>query len=223
MTRGVQQQDVWRAADALLVEGLRPTIERVRQKIGRGSPNTVSPYLETWFKDLGGRITNPHTFTASPDVPDPVLQAAQHFWETALGETRRDFDTRLEEALADSATQLQAAEDRAAHAEAVLVDVQKSLIKVQADLSSLQEQRELDRRATAVANARLEESRIRNDDLLSRLHQKEAEASAAREAAKSEISLAQARCAAVERRAMLEVDSERIARGKSDKKADDAR
>jgi hypothetical protein len=37
----------------LLAEGLRPTIERVRQKIGRGSPNTVSPMLERGFASLG--------------------------------------------------------------------------------------------------------------------------------------------------------------------------
>ena len=49
MATGITESDVWTAADALL-EGARPTIERVRQKIGRGSPNTVSPYLETWFK-----------------------------------------------------------------------------------------------------------------------------------------------------------------------------
>ncbi|WP_196360993.1 DNA-binding protein, partial [Achromobacter xylosoxidans] len=42
MATGITEQDVWRAADALLLEGARPTIERVRQKIGRGSPNTVS-------------------------------------------------------------------------------------------------------------------------------------------------------------------------------------
>jgi len=52
-TRGVQQDDVWAAADALIAEGLRPTIERVRQKLGRGSPNTVSPMLEAWFATLG--------------------------------------------------------------------------------------------------------------------------------------------------------------------------
>ena len=43
MPRGIDQDDVWKAADALLIEGARPTIERIRQKIGRGSPNTVSP------------------------------------------------------------------------------------------------------------------------------------------------------------------------------------
>jgi hypothetical protein len=34
VTRGVQEADVWAAADALLALGLRPTIERVRQQIG---------------------------------------------------------------------------------------------------------------------------------------------------------------------------------------------
>ena len=35
-SRGVQEADVWAAADALIAQGLRPTIERVRQHIGRG-------------------------------------------------------------------------------------------------------------------------------------------------------------------------------------------
>ena len=50
---GIRETDVWDAADALLLEGARPTIERIRQKAGRGSPNTVGPYLDTWFKGLG--------------------------------------------------------------------------------------------------------------------------------------------------------------------------
>ena len=42
MSRGITENDVWQAADALLLEGARPTIERVRQKIGRGSPNRLA-------------------------------------------------------------------------------------------------------------------------------------------------------------------------------------
>lgn len=72
MPRGITQDDVWKACDALLLEGARPTIERVRQKIGSGSPNTVSPFLETWFKNLGGRIKDPGAFAAPPELPDPV-------------------------------------------------------------------------------------------------------------------------------------------------------
>ena len=100
MPRGITEKDVWSAADALLLEGARPTIERVRQKIGRGSPNTVSPYLDTWFKNLGGRIKDPGAFSAPPELPDPVHQAAKHLWESALAETRRDFDERFSEAMA---------------------------------------------------------------------------------------------------------------------------
>ena len=67
MARGITETDVWTASDALLLEGARPTIERVRQKIGRGSPNTVSPYLDTWFKSLGARIKDPGAFSTPPE------------------------------------------------------------------------------------------------------------------------------------------------------------
>jgi len=55
-SRGIQEADVFEAADALLAEGKRRTIERVRMKIGRGSPNTVSPMLERWFGTLPDRL-----------------------------------------------------------------------------------------------------------------------------------------------------------------------
>lgn len=86
-SRGVQQDDVWAAADALIAQGLRPTIERVRQKIGRGSPNTVSPMLEGWFATLGARLgvdTHQKT-TPADDLPAPVRQAAAKLWGIALG------------------------------------------------------------------------------------------------------------------------------------------
>ena len=41
--RGVQREDVWAAADAVLLAGEKPTLERVRQPLGSGSPNTVGP------------------------------------------------------------------------------------------------------------------------------------------------------------------------------------
>ena len=75
MATGITQSDVWAAADALLLEGARPTIERVRQKIGRGSPNTVSPHLESWFGGLGARIQDPGAFAAPAAIPDPIAQA----------------------------------------------------------------------------------------------------------------------------------------------------
>jgi chromosome segregation ATPase len=96
MATGITEHNVWQAADELLLEGQRPTIERVRQKIGRGSPNTVLPYLDTWFKGLGARIRDPAAFSLASDVPDRVAQAAQHFWDAAMAEAREDICAQLD-------------------------------------------------------------------------------------------------------------------------------
>ena len=90
--RGIQEAQVWEAADALLHEGLRPTIERVRQKIGSGSPNTVSPMLERWFATLGKRLEAAGLASVADgeaqQLPLAIVQAAQQFWDVA----RREAD-----------------------------------------------------------------------------------------------------------------------------------
>jgi chromosome segregation ATPase len=91
MANGITESDVWKAADALLLEGQRPTIERVRQQIGRGSPNTVQPYLDTWFKGLGARIRDPQAFAASAAIPEPVTRAADFLWQAAQAEARANL------------------------------------------------------------------------------------------------------------------------------------
>ena len=113
MATGITESDVWTAADALLLEGARPTIERVRQKIGRGSPNTVSPYLETWFKALGARIRDPRAFASQEAVPDPVAQAAARLWDAALELARAEQTAAQRDAQAELAAQRQANADEA--------------------------------------------------------------------------------------------------------------
>jgi hypothetical protein len=85
--RGITSTDVDRAADALLREGLRPTIEKVRAKIGRGSPNTVNPLLDKWWSRLAGRLdAGP---AALHRLPEPVLHAAEALWLQCLDDARR--------------------------------------------------------------------------------------------------------------------------------------
>ena len=95
LTRGIQYDDVARAADALLQEGRRPTIERIRLHIGRGSPNTVSPMLEQWFSELGkrlGGVGSGQNHLSMPgqgaEVPEKVLQMAQALWQKAATEAQ---------------------------------------------------------------------------------------------------------------------------------------
>lgn len=93
--RGVQQTDVWAAADQLVGEGLRPTIERVRLKMGRGSPNTVSPLLDGWFATLGARLgVGRAEQSAASDLPAAVSQLAGEVWEAARLEARTEANQR---------------------------------------------------------------------------------------------------------------------------------
>jgi len=94
-TRGVQQDEIWAAADALLKDGLRPTIERVRQKMGRGSPNTVSPILEAWFATLGARLGVITAQEQAGDLPAPVWQAMTQLWDTAVMSAREQAAQEL--------------------------------------------------------------------------------------------------------------------------------
>ena len=87
-SRGIQQDDVWSAADSLIADGLRPTIERVRQKIGRGSPNTVSPMLEAWFATLGTRLGINKNSDELSGIPKILQQALRDSWEIALSNSR---------------------------------------------------------------------------------------------------------------------------------------
>ncbi|AGW93767.1 MULTISPECIES: DNA-binding protein [Cupriavidus] len=94
-SRGITRDDVWQAADSLLKAGQRPTIERIRLHLGRGSPNTVSPHLDAWFAALGGRIQDPQGFAPAPGCPEPVTEAARYLWEAALQVARASAEAAL--------------------------------------------------------------------------------------------------------------------------------
>jgi hypothetical protein len=85
--RGVTLSDVSQAADALLRVGERPTVERIRAAIGSGSPNTIGPLLDSWWKRLAGRLdAGPAAFHR---LPESVAHVAEVLWMQALDEGRR--------------------------------------------------------------------------------------------------------------------------------------
>lgn len=153
-TRGVQQDEIWAAADALLKDGLRPTIERVRQKMGRGSPNTVSPMLEAWFASLGPRLGVMSAPEQAGDLPTPVWQAMTQLWDTALMSTREQAAQELAKSrqlLTDERTALELQKAQLAREAQSFSDRQAALDKA-ADIS----------RAHIIdLNARLTESHTR--------------------------------------------------------------
>ena len=106
--RGVQMEEVWAAADAVLGLGERPTIERVRQQLGRGSPNTVAPMLDGWYASLAKRLQAPgDVMDGQQDadiplpLPGPVIKAAKTLWGRALQLASEGATAQFEQARAE--------------------------------------------------------------------------------------------------------------------------
>ena len=120
MAKGITQAQVDTAADALVVAGEQPTVERIRAFLGTGSPNTVTRMLEIWWQSLGARLTAQQARVALPGVPDSVAVLTTQLWDAALeaaqAEASRSCSAQMDE-IATRATQIeadrQALDDRA--------------------------------------------------------------------------------------------------------------
>lgn len=209
MSRGINEQDVWKAADALLIEGARPTIERVRLKIGRGSPNTVSPHLETWFARLGARIADPQAFRApEPQAPEPVRELAQQLWGTAQAIAHQAVESRALEAEARATAALAGRDALAAKLDRLLAHTQAQIQTQAAELDAL-------RLALAGAQAQLAERETAHARELAGV---QLEREQLREQARAAVDDADARAHAAERRAAADMDRERQARLRSEQR-----
>ena len=166
--RGIQYEDVAQAADALLQEGTRPTIERIRLRLGRGSPNTVSPMLEQWFAGLGQRLGGAGTVPLAAGVPDPVMHAAQALWTAA--------STAADSHAAQTWAARQAAQEAAAQ------ELENARAQLQARELALHERLQAMETALALSTQQLRESNERAKAQQAALVQREEELRDARTA-----------------------------------------
>jgi len=160
MAVGVPENEVFAAADAVLARGERPTVERVRLELGRGSPARVGGLLDQWWARLALRLNGE---TRLPTLPGEVSQAFVAVWqqaihlaqgvaEQALAEQRQVLIAERERvaAVEDQARQdaaqyrQQAAEAAAGRqaAESRLADLELLLSQRQTQIEDLQQQRE---------------------------------------------------------------------------------
>jgi hypothetical protein len=109
-SRGVTASDVGHAADTLLRAGERPTIEKIRLEIGKGSPNTINPLLDAWWKTLSARLDSGPA--ALHRLPETVAHVAEALWMQALEEGRRRAHAELKTSERLSADQQQNLEVR---------------------------------------------------------------------------------------------------------------
>jgi hypothetical protein len=106
----ISREEVYATADTLLLEGVRPTIDRVRVRLGRGSPNTINDFLDTWWAKLGSRLRD-LPGREFPQLPERVAGSLQRLWNEALESAHEVLQgtlARRDEELAERARQLDA-------------------------------------------------------------------------------------------------------------------
>ncbi|KWT97687.1 MULTISPECIES: DNA-binding protein [unclassified Variovorax] len=227
--RGIQESQVWEAADALVHEGLRPTIERVRQKIGSGSPNTVSPMLERWFATLGKRLDGRGANLADGEahqLPLAVVQAAKLFWEAARREAdqvqiqkteaaRRELELQRE-ALAQKESELT---QREASFEQARIALDEALASSRQAVAAIEAQMHTQQQESArlLSDSEAEVRRLRKalDEAVASKEALREKAAMELGAAQRDAKEAEQRHVSHERRLLADVDRERVAAGQA--------
>lgn len=110
MPRGITQDQVNAAADALVAAGDKPTVEKVRAALGTGSPNTVTRMLDAWRSGLAERLQN---VLQLPELPAEAGQAMMALWQLAVAQADRVLQARMtEDRAALAANEARLAEER---------------------------------------------------------------------------------------------------------------
>jgi chromosome segregation ATPase len=160
MARGITQDQVSAAADALVVAGDKPTVEKVRAALGTGSPNTVTRMLETWRSGLAERLQK---VLQLPELPPEAGQAFTEVWRLAVthamsvanaalaheqnallaAQTSLTQERKLWEiAIAEVRAQAQSADQGREMAETRLADIQRLVEQQAGQLAELTQQRD---------------------------------------------------------------------------------
>ena len=98
--------DVQRAADALLRQGRKPSVAAIREQLGGGSPNTITPLLAKYWEKLGSRLGDgPESLGR---VPEALARVTELLWRRALEEARERLKLlQISEAPATGVEELQ--------------------------------------------------------------------------------------------------------------------
>ncbi|MBD8873729.1 DNA-binding protein [Rhodanobacter sp. DHB23] len=156
MARGITQDQVNTAADALLGAGENPTVEKVRAALGTGSPNTVTRMLDTWRSGLAERLCKTLQL---PDLPPEVGQAMTTLWQLAVGHAEGLLQTRLAaERAALTANETRLVEERTRWA--------ATLAEAETAVAQAQTRQALAEHACANLDGQLRDSHALREDLI---------------------------------------------------------
>ena len=93
---GITYQDVAAAIDKIIASGENPTIKRVRDALGTGSPNTILTHLTTW------RDAAPVKERKAPELPAELQSAITKELARQAAESRSEVEDQLKQTKAES-------------------------------------------------------------------------------------------------------------------------
>lgn len=135
MGKGITAGDVFEAADHLLADGGRPTIERVRQHLGRGSPNTVNRHLDAWWSTLASRMKGGNSNTTS--LPAALLELCGRLYAALQSQALAEARIVVEEGMAARDEDRANVERMVESVKAEKLAVAQTVEKLREDLSAL--------------------------------------------------------------------------------------
>jgi len=138
----VSYADIERAALDILATGRRPSVETVRERLGRGSPATIATYLKRFWRDLGIRARgDPAALTR---LPSEIIEAVETIWQRSLAlsaqAAKHDDNAareRLEQILIENAVRAQSFEMREREFETAAREREKALNESRSQVNAL--------------------------------------------------------------------------------------
>jgi hypothetical protein len=145
---------VWQAADRILRSGRRPTVAGVRELLSGGSPNSVTSYLDDWYRELGGRLVAAEAPLSG--LPPPAVSLLMELWRLAAKSDHPSGDRATAE---DASAQLRKAENLSLVAQAKALEALNA--ELQRHRASAERSLAETRALLARREAALEEERTR--------------------------------------------------------------
>lgn len=204
--------------------GVTPTANKLYSLVRKGSMGTPAEVLQAFWQELRGRtrVTIDH-----PDLPEALKDiaagAVQTIWqaanEAATGELAMlRAEARHAASVAEAERDAARAETAAAREEVAAISAQ--LAEARQAHEAVQAELVAERQAHAATQARLDAGRAELDAAGRQLVELRTQFSTELERAREQVTLAQERAEASERRSLRELDAERTARQQSDRTAE---
>ena len=128
-----KRSQIYEIADQLLRDGIKPTQQNVRDRLGGGSLTTINRALNEWWEQLGSRL---EAQTQGFDLPDPVVKQVNRLWSEALAYADKASNQRVESLqikLAEAQSELSSIDSRYT---SQIIDLNVIINQLRGDISS---------------------------------------------------------------------------------------